>query len=306
MVRRLSIVLLAGLTMVSLAAASAGAQQAPADPAPTGAPAALEQEIIVEAAPLLEALPGFVNKALPAAHGKQLARWHGPICTAARGFFPQQEKAILARMNAVAGEAGLPAAKPDCQPNVVLLLTDQPDLLIDTLLEKYGALFAPQPLLDVRRALARTNGDPVRVWYDKAAQSAKGQELEMESNGQGGMSLQVRADPGNATRIGSPIRLSLRRTVIILDVRRVQGLTLNAVADHVAMLALGPFETDFDGNGLDTVLNLFRAGEGARPAGLTDWDRALLRALYATKADISAAQQRHAITRRMATGKDEP
>lgn len=305
MARRLCFLLLTGM-MTAWLAGTAMAQQTPAQPSPASPSATLEPEIVVEAAPLLEALPGFVDKALPAAHGKQLARWHGPICTVARGFFPQQEKAILARMDAVAQEAGLPATTPGCKPNVILLLTDQPDLLIDTMLDRYGSIFAPQPLLEVRRALARTGGEPVRVWYDKAAQSAKGQDLEMESNGKGGMSVQVKADPGNASRIGSLIRMSLRRTVIILDVRRVQGLTLNAVADHVAMLALGPFETDFDGNGLDTVLNLFRAGEGYRPSGLTDWDRALLKALYATKADISAAQQRHAITRRMAAGKDEP
>lgn len=257
----------------------------------------LAPEVVVEA-PLLTVLPDFVKQALPRLRTRQIARWHGDLCPAARGFFPQQEAAILARMSQLAKTVGIDTQPAGCQPNVLLLLTDRPDVLIEQLLDKQWRLFQPTATKDVRRVLMV--GGPVRVWHEAETQLWDGRQMVMD-NATGITTVPtVRMQSGQMSLIDPPVMSVMTRTLVIMDVNRVKGVPLDAVAAHLAMRILGPFGTDFDAQGLETILNLFQEGDGPQPAGLTAWDRSLLRELYKVRADQHINRQQRTIARRMA------
>jgi len=251
-------------------------------------------EIVVEA-PGEAASQAFVGDVLDSTHGKQLARWHQPLCTTLRGFTPDQEGRFARRLQEVAAIAGLPPTKAGCKPNAIVLLTDAPDRLIDRMLVQHPGIFAPSKPSQVRRKLA---GDGVaRVWSVALTVGADGATPDSARMGSA-VFTSVKLAPGNATRLASATRADLFRSMVILDVKGLAGLPLDAVADHVAMRLLGPVG-QADGDRLPSILSLFQPGGQARPLALTDWDRALLRELYTAPASASADRQRQQIARRL-------
>lgn len=275
--RRLALSLL-----VSLASLAAGAQD-------------LLPEVVVEA-PRAAQLEGFVDQALGRTHDKQLARWHRPICATLRGFTADQEASFTARLHAVTAIVGLDQPKAGCKPNAIVLLTDDPDRLIEAMLTDYPRIFAPAKVSDARAELAK--GGVVRFWSAAVTNSAQGSGADIMAVSAAGAATQVRVPPGNATRLASAARADMFRSMLVLDVRGLRGLPLMAVADHAAMRLLGQIgETGVEGP--PSILSLFQPGDGPRPFALTDWDRALLRELYAAPVSAGADRQRRQIARRL-------
>lgn len=252
-------------------------------------------EIVVQA-PGEAAAQAFVGDVLDSTHGKQLARWHQPLCTTLRGFTPDQEGRFTRRLQEVAAIAGLPPAKVGCKPNAIVLLTDAPDQLIDRMLVQHPGIFAPSKPSQVRRKLA--DGGVARVWSVALTVGADGATPDTATHG-AAVFTSVKIAPGNATRLASATRADLFRSMVILDVKGLAGLPLDAVADHVAMRLLGPVG-EADGDRLPSILSLFQPRDEARPLALTDWDRALLRELYTAPAGATADRQRRQIARRLA------
>lgn len=273
------------LLLLSLAALTTRAQEA--------APALLP-EIVVQA-PGEAAASGFVADVLDQSHGKQLARWHQPLCVTLRGFTPDQGERFERRMREVAAIAGLPPAGKGCKPNAIVLLTDAPDLLIDRMLDQNPAIFAPAPPSQVRRDLA--GGGVARVWSVALTTGADGMTPDTAKHGAATITS-VRIAPGNASRLRSATRADLFRSMAILDARGLGGFPLDSVADHVAMRLLGPLGEAESGK-LPSILSLFQPGGGARALSLTDWDRALLQELYMAPAASTADHQRRQIARRL-------
>lgn len=251
-------------------------------------------EIVVQA-PGEAASQAFVGDVLDSTHGKQLARWHQPLCVTLRGFTPDQEGRFTRRLQEAAAIAGLPTPKAGCKPNAIVLLTDAPDRLIDKMLVQHPGIFAPSKPSEVRRKLA---GDGVaRVWSVALTMGADGATPDVAAIG-GAVFASVRTAPGNATRLAGATRAGLFRSMVVLDVKGLVGLPLDAVADHVAMRLLGQMG-EAEGGRLPSILSLFQANAGARPLALTEWDRALLRELYTAPAGATADRQRQQIARRL-------
>lgn len=259
-------------------------------------------EIVVQA-PGEAASQAFVGDVLDDTHGKQLARWHQPLCVTLRGFTPDQEGRFTKRLQEAASIAALPPAKTGCKPNAIVLLTTAPDLLIDRMLAQHPGIFAPAKPSEVRRKLA--DGGVARVWSVALTMGADGSTPDAAMKG-GATITSVKIAPGNATRLASATRADLFRAMVILDVKGLAGLPLDAVADHVAMRLLGQMG-EAEGGRLPSILSLFQTNAGPRPLTLTDWDRALLRELYTAPAGATADRQRRQIARRLAdTAGSEP
>ncbi|MFV3129535.1 hypothetical protein [Niveispirillum sp. KHB5.9] len=251
-------------------------------------------EIVVEA-PGEAQLQGFVGEALSHSHKKQLARWHRPICATLRGFVGGQEQRFARRLQEAAAIAGLEQAPAGCRPNVIVLLTNDPDRLVDLMLVKHARIFAPAPLSAVRRDLGR--GGAARFWYLTISNNAQGNTPDiMDVSGTSVASL-MRVAPGNASRIGMATRADMFRSLVVLDEKGLRGLPLEAVADHVALRLLGRID-ETERTPVPSVLNLFQPG-GFRPMAMTDWDRALLRELYTAPVGADADRQRRQIARRL-------
>jgi len=69
------------------------------------------------------------------------------------------------------------------------------------------------------------------------------------------------------------------RSIIIVDVDRLAGASLVQLADYLALVALAQIDAEADTAPYPTILNLF-ADPASAPAGLTEWDRSYLTALY--------------------------
>ena len=89
--------------------------------------------------------------------------------------------------------------------------------------------------------------------------------------------------------------------VLVVDANLVQGVSMDALGDYIAFVAL--LQADPNGNttGIDTVMNLFRSDIGdKRPTGMTDWDRDFLRALYSMPRNtVSMTQAQSYLAERM-------
>jgi hypothetical protein len=82
-----------------------------------------------------------------------------------------------------------------------------------------------------------------------------------------------------ASRLRTQIRDDMVRSIIIVDVDRLGGANLVQLADYLALVALAQVDAEADTSAFPTILNLF-ADPASAPAGLTDWDRSYLTALY--------------------------
>lgn len=264
--------------------------------------AQIEQDIIVEAQ-RGDTVKALVDQALPDNADKHLLRWYQTICLTARGFMPDQEAQFRDQFTKVAAVAELKVATGKCKPNVIVLLTDDPDRLIRDMLKDHPRIFTPQKPSQVRKSLAK--GDVVRSWHHAILKNATGTDMDLSDGRAGGfVAPMATVGPGRASRLGSATRAELFRAVIILDVRKLGGYGLGAVSAHVGMLALGRFESDLD-TSRETILNLFTPASDRQVTEMSDLDRQLLSELYAANAANKLKWQRQEIARKInATQRD--
>jgi hypothetical protein len=141
---------------------------------------------------------------------------------------------------------------------------------------------------------------PVRVWHNWAFE---GSDVPDRST----LGSRRRAPPETGGRLrNSRILSAVVRNdwgvIAVVDSTRIQGATLGQLADYIAVSSLTEVDPDADLGDAPTILRLFAPSPVApspqsSPSTITDWDRALLKALYAS--DQSARGQTAAIANRM-------
>ena len=72
----------------------------------------------------------------------------------------------------------------------------------------------------------------------------------------------------------------LYRSIIIVDIEAVAGLSTTQLGDYLAMVSLSQVDPEAETGAYDTILNLFD-NPSAVPE-MTAWDRAYLTALYSS------------------------
>ena len=116
---------------------------------------------------------------------------------------------------------------------------------------------------------------PVHVWYNPEFFELDGTPL--------GNNLEGREDlSARATRMEVNSYRALSSAIAIIDARRMKDVTFAQVAAYAAMVGLVEMHWQANVGDAPTILNLF-AGAGKAPPGLTAWDEAFLRAVYATR-----------------------
>jgi|SRR5665213_1195218 len=89
----------------------------------------------------------------------------------------------------------------------------------------------------------------------------------------------------------------LSRVFVIVDQKRLRQVKLPQLADYVAMTGFAKLKPNARLGDAPTILTLFNAEPEAAPTGLTDWDKAFLKSLYAT--EQKSKLQRSQIARQM-------
>lgn len=295
------------------------AQAAASEPVEPGEPliivegaAKTDAEIRAEAQTFVRAVAAMPGTA------DQLPRWNEPICAKVIGATAAEEKPVLERIRDVAADAGIRVARRrNCDPNILIAFADDPSGVVRQVFEKRP--HTARAVSPTARAALVDGAYPVRWWYDLKVEGRFGETpvgdmpallgaLDTNSGpgfAPGGGFAQSENQAGNvsdysSSMIGSKSRQSIGGATIVVDVRRVRGLTHGALASFVAMVALAPMKLPPKPVATPTITNLFSDSPAERETDLTTWDRAYLAALYKVAANRSADVQRSSMTAEIA------
>jgi len=287
--RRASAVLLV-LTLAGVA----GARGDPADRTPAPLP-----QVTVDAARI--ALEKRVSRYVSvltrrAGRNDSLQRWQEPVCPLVAGLGRPQGEFMLARISAIAREAQVPLGPSVCHPNFYIVATLDPAALLKSWERHDRRIYSGGQPAAVQRFLAHDR--PVRVWYNTTFGSRDNGPVDSE-NAALGTRLRVPVnDRADSSRLLFTDLILLSSVIVVIDMRKVEDLQYGQLTDYVAMLGFTELDPDLDFGDAPSILQLFRPRAAAeRPAGLTPWDAAFLRSLYAT--DQSSVMQRETIIERM-------
>jgi hypothetical protein len=241
----------------------------------------------------------------------QYARWRGPLCIGVLGI---PDKALAARVQgriaAAAVDAGLATGKAGCRPNLTVAFTDDArGLVAEVRARKRSALPAFEPRLFAALDSPRL---PVRWWHVLGPAGAGGGVGTPDSGALASASSNatqlgnvlpagpnaVGTNSWNSSLIDTNLSVWARAGVAVVDVNLATGVSLDALADYVALVMIAPMRMPLGSPGVPSVLSLFEPG--AKPAGLTSWDRAFIKGLYRIQMNRSAQRQRQQLLSAMA------
>jgi hypothetical protein len=226
----------------------------------------------------------------------QLGKFERDVCPAVFGVAEAQKQAVLQRMKRVAVAAGIPVASGRCEPNAILVVTDDKEAFIEALLRERPAYFSGVGRSQARR-LAKTPG-PAAAWQLEGMLTADGKEMptELPPN-----EIFVDDKVGAPSRIVASARPYFMGAVVVLEKKGLVGLRATQVADYAAMRAFAQVEPSrLAGSPSPTILKILDAPLGTPvPVTLTSWDLAFLKALYASQENRHSAAQRTEIRRRV-------
>ncbi|HRJ62820.1 hypothetical protein [Brevundimonas sp. UBA2416] len=279
----------AALSLALSLAMAAGAAPAQERSSQTPRPASSAQldDVVVEGRQLETMVRNFVTEVSQPANNRGLARWNRPICVAAVNLRNDVGQYIVDRISDVARELEVEAGEPGCRPNVLIVAADDGAALASAIVEDRPRNF------DLRhngtdagtRAFRnfRTGDQPVRWWQISmpidSETGGRAVRLPGDIDPATGQPTAPRIRVFAASRLRTQIRDDMVRSVIIVDVERLAGANVVQLADYLALVALAQVDAEADTSAFPTILNLFEDPASA-PAGLTDWDRSYLTALY--------------------------
>jgi hypothetical protein len=238
----------------------------------------------------------FVAALTPVAGQGQLARFEATICPAASGFAPAQKLAVIERIRRVAKAAKLGLGGPKCRANLVVLVTQDKKVLIETLARRHPQYLSGLSNSEIKR-LARSPG-PAAAWHLAGPpRNADGAEL-ISDNGAG---VYVNRTTRSQSRITQAVRPQTAAAVVVIESRALAGLTTIQVADYAAMRTLLRADPNALGtSAAPTILKVLDAPMGSEvPMTLTRWDLGMLHAYYDSPLNLRAASQRSAIRKQL-------
>ena len=215
---------------------------------------------------------------------ESLVRWDQPICPLVAGIPANQGEFVLGRISQAALAVGAKLGPRDCKPNFHVVLTPEPDELLEGWRKRAPRLFGKAPPAQVRRILGKPR--PVRVWYnvwDTCGEGAKtGSIIGADTN----FGLQMATPYGGGclkdSRLAFSVVQVISSVIVLVDLDDTKQIKLGPLTDYISMVGLT--DIDLDGNWGDeqTILRLFAASGDAASQKLSIWDRAFLKALYET------------------------
>lgn len=262
-------------------------QQQPASAAADPGPVDLG-EIEVTGRPLDDMIRSFVDEVAAPNRRRGIARWDDRICVGVANLRAEPAQYIVDRVSTVAEDLGVIPGEPGCQPNVIIIASDDPDGLARRLTEERDRAFRMGGSGMDRGGAALeafvTSDAPVRWWQVSMPANSETGERATRIPGECRDPCQSPQDYAPvistfaASRLSTQIVDYIFRTVVILDIDQISGVSGQQLADYVAMVTLAQIDPEADTSRYASILNVFGAPDTA--AGLTEWDTAYLRGLY--------------------------
>ena len=287
-------ILIGNLSEAQAAVPRAPAVQAPPEVAQSNSDASLAT-LTVESARDREIvrrrIRNYVSAITVPSYEVSLGRWEKrePLCPLVAGLSNDDGEYVLTHVSQIAAAAGAPLAPEQCKPNFYVIVTSEPDELINAWSKRDPWIFdddADEGGTKIHRFLNAST--PVRVWYNISFSDREGLPLHWQFRN--GVEARQGFYAGGLRDLSS--------VILIVDARRTQGVSFGQLAGYLAMVGLAQIRLDAKLGDAPTILQVFSDPDKAPLPGLSTWDKAYLKALYHT--DRADKTQRLAIARSMA------
>jgi hypothetical protein len=223
-----------------------------------------------------EQVSEFVTAVLPPVVHESMGRWAVPPCVFAAGLVPSEREFVERRIAGVAAEAGIPVGASDCAPNFVVVVSTDPEAFLREWWSAEPQLFNKERGVGGIERMIRADR-PVRVWHNVCNAPPN-----LARNFR--LSVEVSCGVGQlGSRITRAAVRAIYTAIVVVDFRRIEGLTFGQVADYVAMVGLAKLREDPQPGAVPTILGLFHDGGEDRARALTVWDQAFLKSVYASR-----------------------
>lgn len=244
----------------------------------------------------------FVDRVAAPARGRGLGRWR-KVCPGVANLDRAVAQPIVDQIAARAAELGIEVEGPGCEANIIVVFSSDAAGVSRALVRSDPRVFRHGGNgIDRGNAALRAfqeSDQPVRWWsLSVPIDSDTGRRaVRVPGDRAGGpvseqFATAIGCNPedcmaagapiiqstGGASRLNSRIVDQLYKSIVIVDMDAVSGLTTAQIGDYLAMVSLAQVDPAADTAAFDTVLNLFDNPEGT--PGLTAWDRSYLSALY--------------------------
>lgn len=290
--------------MLAIAAFSAllgGQAIAQSDPStrssPQEPPATTLDDVVVAGDRLEELAREYVESLAAPARGRGLARWESRVCLGVENFHPETAHQLLDHISRVAGDLGVALREPGCAPNVMIMGTSDGRALASAMVDRQRRAFRYGYTRSNRgsRALEtfRTSDAAIRWWHISLMYIAGTDTIAIRLPGRGPVSIPCLQRNGGA-RHCNQVNDRIVRAWIIVDLEALPKLSFQQFGDYLSMIVLAQVEPETDYSDFDTVLNVLN--DPSRATGLTEWDRAYLRALYSGESErLDPSEQAEAL-----------
>lgn len=236
----------------------------------------------------------FVASVIVRPTDETLVRWNAPICPLVAGLPKAMGEFILEHISQAARDARAPLAGSKCRPNLYVVASAAPELLLEKWWHREPRMY------DTRHGIRPVvsfieSKQPVRAWYNSVLGCGSGAPA---ISGESALAMAGVVTVGGGTSSfsgGAPVCTdgvdthlsyadfrSISSALVVIDLHRLHKMTIQQLADYVALLGLADVRPDADPGSAPSILRLF-AGDAPAPPGLTPWDQALLYSLYTTR-----------------------
>jgi hypothetical protein len=224
----------------------------------------------------------FVDSVVVQPWSEALYRWNGPVCPLVAGLTREEGEFVLARISQAAVAARAPLDGRVCRPNLYVLATDSPDLLLERWWARDRRMYTYERSgIEAVRSFVHSQR-PIRVWYNTVLSCGSGAPATPALSSVLGVDLPDLAPPActlaNSRLIRSSTGTSIESVIVIVDERQMKNVTIEQMADYIALVGLTDVRLDTDAVPESSILQLF--GGASAPRGLSAWDRALLYSVY--------------------------
>ncbi len=264
-------------------------QAPPAAPQQVQDPEAVElEDVTVVGRSLTDLIRGFTTEVAEPNRFRGLARWDTRICVSAVNLRVDTAQYLIDRVSTIAEDVGLEAGEPGCKPNLVIVATDDGGALARQLVSERRRAFRMGGSGMDRGKVAledfQETDRPVRWWQMSLPIDSQtgGRAFRIPGECRDSCSSPFDYAPviaiAGASRLRTQIVDNIIRSIVIVDIDDVAGLTTQQLADYVALVSLAQIDPDADTRAYSSILNVFDDRESV--SELTGWDRAYLRGLY--------------------------
>lgn len=289
------------IALLGLAALFSATGTAPAL-AQAGEEAAMPEITVVGREQREKQVKDFVRALTIGATGDPAARFdYSAVCPGVVGLTPAKNDEIAGRMRAVARAGGLPVSdQPDCRPNALVILTADPEVMIDALRATHPIYFTDpggQPVEPPKQT------GPAIAWHLEGRVDRSGTPVGFDREQQR-YTVSTITTPSHISNTIRPVMLA---GVVVIKLDAIVGLSPVQIADYAAMRLYTRSKPQLIKDaGTPTILTILDAADDAEvPVTLTQWDLDYLKAFYRAAPFREAGSQRAETARAMRKSLDD-